>query len=139
VLAVLFGSLCFWLGVKTVLLIQIPMVLIAGTAGVWLFYVQHQFENTYWDHDGSWSVEEAALRGSSYYHLPPVLRWFSGNIGFHHIHHLALRVPNYRLRECFESSPRLRETNWLTLRSSLRCASLRLWDEDARQLVPFPR
>ncbi len=137
-LTALFGSLCLWLGVQTVLLIHIPMVLIAGTAGVWLFYVQHQFEDTYWDRDGSWSVEEAAIRGSSYYHLPPVLQWFSGNIGFHHIHHLALRVPNYRLEECFKSSPRLQQTRWVTLKSSLRCASLRLWDEDAKRMVPFP-
>jgi omega-6 fatty acid desaturase (delta-12 desaturase) len=136
-LAVLFGGLCLMLGVKTVLLVHIPMVLIAGTAGVWLFYVQHQFEDTYWDRDGSWTVDQAALRGSSYYHLPRILQWFSGNIGFHHIHHLALRVPNYRLQECFDSSPRLQQTKWVTLKSSLRCASLRLWDEDARQMVGF--
>src|SRR5690606_256165 len=117
----------------------VPMVLIAGTAGVWLFYVQHQFEDTYWDRDGSWTVDEADLRGSSYYHLPRILQWISGNIGFHHIHHLALRVPNYRLEECFNSSPRLQQTNWVTLKSSLRCASLRLWDEDSKRLVGFRR
>jgi omega-6 fatty acid desaturase (delta-12 desaturase) len=134
----LFGGLALALGVKTVLLVHLPLVLIAGTPGVWLFYVQHQFEDTYWDRSGTWTAEEAALRGSSYYHLPRILQWFSGNIGFHHIHHLAPRVPNYRLEECFRSSERLQETRWITLRSSLRCASLRLWDEDARRMVAFP-
>ena len=131
-------GLCLLLGVKAVLLVHLPLVLIAGTPGVWLFYVQHQFEDTYWDRSGAWTAEEAALRGSSYYHLPRILQWFSGNIGFHHIHHLAPRVPNYRLEECFRSHPRLRETRWITLRSSLKSASLRLWDEDARRMVSFP-
>jgi omega-6 fatty acid desaturase (delta-12 desaturase) len=137
-LTVLYGGLSWALGARTVLLVQIPLVLIAGAAGVWLFYVQHQFEDTYWDRSGSWTSDEAALRGSSYYHLPRVLQWFSGNIGFHHLHHLSPRVPNYRLEECFRSSPRLQETRRLTLRSSLRCASLRLWDEEAKQMVGFP-
>jgi omega-6 fatty acid desaturase (delta-12 desaturase) len=137
-LTVLYAVLCWTLGARTVLLVQIPLVLIAGAAGVWLFYVQHQFDDTYWDRSGSWTADEAALRGSSYYHLPRILQWFSGNIGFHHLHHLSPRVPNYRLEECFRSSPRLQETRRLTLRSSLRCASLRLWDEDAKRMVGFP-
>jgi omega-6 fatty acid desaturase (delta-12 desaturase) len=137
-LLVLFGGLAAVFGIKTLLVIHLPIVLISGTAGVWLFYVQHQFEETYWDRDGSWSVERAAFEGSSYFHLPRILQWFSGNIGFHHIHHLALKVPNYRLQECFESSPRLQQAQWLTLRSSLRCASLGLWDEERKKLVPFP-
>jgi omega-6 fatty acid desaturase (delta-12 desaturase) len=137
-LAVLYGVLCWALGVRTVLLVQVPLVLIAGAAGVWLFYVQHQFEDSYWDRTGAWTAEQAALLGSSYYHLPRVLQWFSGNIGFHHIHHLAPGVPNYRLEECFLSHPRLQETRWITLRSSLKSASLRLWDEDARRMVAFP-
>jgi omega-6 fatty acid desaturase (delta-12 desaturase) len=137
-LAALYGVLCSALGVRTVLLVQLPLVLIAGAAGVWLFYVQHQFEDSYWDRTGAWTAEQAALLGSSYYHLPRILQWFSGNIGFHHIHHLAPGVPNYRLEECFRSHPRLQETRWITLRSSLKSASLRLWDEDARRMVAFP-
>ena len=121
------------------LAIQLPIVLLSGTAGVWLFYVQHQFEDTYWDRDKTWSVERASFEGSSYFHLPRLLQWFSGNIGFHHIHHLALKVPNYRLEECFRSHPRLQQAPTLTMRTSLRCASLALWDEDRRKLVPFPR
>ena len=137
-LTILYGGLFLFVGVRTVLLVQIPLVLIAGAAGVWLFYVQHQFEDAYWDRTGAWTAEQAALLGSSYYHLPRILQWFSGNIGFHHIHHLAPGVPNYRLEECFRSHPRLRETRWITLRSSLKSASLRLWDEDARRMVSFP-
>jgi len=125
-------------GLRTALLVHLPVLLIAGAAGVWLFYVQHQFENTYWAHDDTWSVERAALEGSSHYDLPAILHWFSGNIGFHHLHHLASRIPNYRLREAFESHPRLRTAPRLTLRASLGSARLRLWDEDAQRLVPFP-
>jgi omega-6 fatty acid desaturase (delta-12 desaturase) len=134
----LFGSLWAMLGLKTLLLVHMPIVLVSGAAGVWLFYVQHQFEDTYWDRDASWSVEKAAFLGSSYFHLPRILQWFSGNIGFHHIHHLALKVPNYSLQACFESSPRLQQAPTLTMRTSLRCASLALWDEERKRLVPFP-
>ena len=137
-LIALFGSLWAALGLKTLLLVHAPIVLMSGAAGVWLFYVPHQFEDTYGDRDGLWSVEKAAFLGSSYFHLPTILQWFSGNIGFHHIHHLALKVPNYRLQECFESSPRLQRAPTLTMRTSLHCASLALWDEDAKRLVPFP-
>ena len=133
----LFGGLTALLGLKTLLLVHLPIVLISGTAGVWLFYVQHQFEDTYWVRDASWSVEKAAFDGSSYFHLPKILQWFSGNIGFHHIHHLAMKVPNYRLQECFESSPRLQRAQRLTLWTSFRCASLGLWDETQKKLVPF--
>jgi omega-6 fatty acid desaturase (delta-12 desaturase) len=131
--------LALWLGggLRTVLLVQAPIVLIAGAAGVWLFYVQHQYQDTYWERDPLWSYQRAAIEGSSFYDLPGPLRWFSGNIGYHHIHHLASRVPNYRLRECFLSQPRLQAAKRLTLRSSLGALRLRLWDEEARQLVPF--
>ena len=126
-------------GPRVALLVHVPVVLLAGAGGVWLFYVQHQYENTYWARSGSWDVERASFEGSSFYDLPAVLRWFSGNIGYHHIHHLASRVPNYKLRACFESHPRLQQAPRLTLRTSLRSAALKLWDEDARRLVPFPR
>ena len=97
-LAAVLGSLGYAVGFMNLLAIQLPIVLLSGTAGVWLFYVQHQFEDTYWDRDKTWSVERASFEGSSYFHLPRLLQWFSGNIGFHHIHHLALKVPNYRLK-----------------------------------------
>ncbi len=112
-------------------------VVLAGAAGVWLFYVQHQFESTYWAKSGAWNVERSAIVGSSYYDLPAILHWFSGNIGYHHLHHLASRVPNYRLRECFNSHPRLQRAQRLSLWTSLRAARLRLWDEQAQRLVPF--
>lgn len=137
VLAAVVCGLGLAIGVRTTLLVHAPVVLLAGAAGVWLFYVQHQFENTYWKHADAWNVERASFEGSSFYDLPQVLHWFSGNIGYHHIHHLASRVPNYRLRECYESHPRLQQAPRLTLRSSLRSARLRLWDEQIERLVPF--
>jgi omega-6 fatty acid desaturase (delta-12 desaturase) len=137
-LVLVIGALCWALGWRVVLAVQLPMVLIAGAAGVWLFYVQHQFENAYWAHHGRWEPRLAAMAGSSFYDLPPVLRWFTGNIGYHHIHHLDVRIPNYRLRECFESSPLLQNAERLTLRKSLHCASLKLWDEQRQHLVGFP-
>ena len=137
VLALAGCVLALALGWSTVLLVQLPVLLMSGAAGVWLFYVQHQFESAYWARSDVWNVERSALDGSSYYDLPAVLRWFSGNIGYHHLHHLATRVPNYRLRECFDSHPRLQQAPRLTLRSSLRSARLRLWDERAGRLVPF--
>ncbi len=138
VLALALVVLAATVGLRTVLLVHGPILLLAGAAGVWLFYVQHQFEDTYWEQSGAWDVERASFEGSSFYDLPAVLHWFSGNIGYHHLHHLASRVPNYRLRECFESHPRLQEAPRLTLRTSLRSARLRLWDEERRRLVPFP-
>jgi omega-6 fatty acid desaturase (delta-12 desaturase) len=131
------GALALTLGLKTTLLVHLPILLLAGAAGVWLFFVQHQFENTYWARGGAWSVERAAFEGSSYYDLPPLLRWFSGNIGYHHLHHLESRVPSYRLRECFESNPRLQQARRLTLRTSLRSTRLKLWDERTQRMVSF--
>jgi omega-6 fatty acid desaturase (delta-12 desaturase) len=137
VLAAVLVGLGLTVGLRTAALVHTPILMIAGAAGVWLFYVQHQFENTFWAHDKAWSVERAALEGSSFYDLPAVLRWFSGNIGYHHLHHLASRVPNYRLRAAYESHPRLQQAPRLTLWTSLGTARLRLWDEGAQQLVPF--
>jgi acyl-lipid omega-6 desaturase (Delta-12 desaturase) len=122
----------------TVLLVQLPVLLVAGAIGVWLFYVQHTFEHAYWSRREDWDALEAAIAGSSHYDLPRVLHWFTGNIGYHHIHHLAPRIPNYRLRAAFESSPLLRAAPRLTLRSSLECARMKLWDEDRRRMVGFP-
>ncbi len=127
------------LGWHSILLVHVPIVLIAGAAGVWLFYVQHQFEDAYWEHQENWSADEAAIRGSSFFDLPHWLHWLTGNIGYHHIHHLASKVPNYRLRECFESNPLLQQAPRITLLSSFHCARLKLWDEQAKRLIPFPR
>jgi omega-6 fatty acid desaturase (delta-12 desaturase) len=132
-------ALCWIFGWQAVLVVQLSLMLIAGAAGVWLFYVQHQFERAYWAKDVQWDPQAAAMAGSSFYDLPRVAHWFTGNIGYHHIHHLSSRVPNDRLRECFESDPRLRTAPRLTLRDSLACARLKLWDEDARRMVGFPR
>jgi len=139
VLALVAASLSLAVGLRTALLVHGPVLVFAGAAGVWLFYVQHQFENTYWARDRDWSVERAAFEGSSFYDLPRILGWFSGDIGYHHLHHLASRIPNYRLRECFESDPRLRRAPRLTFWTSLGSARLRLWDEQAGRLVPFSK
>ena len=130
-------ALCWAFGWKTVLLLHVPLMLIAGAAGVWLFYVQHQYENTYWAREPAWTAESAAVAGSSYYDLPRVLHWFTGNIGYHHIHHLSSRVPNYNLRACFAACSRLQAVHRLTFLASLRCARLKLWDEDAGRMVGF--
>ncbi len=130
-----FGTLIGW---QTVLLTHLPIVMIAGVMGVWLFYVQHTFEHAYWSRAERWDSHHAAMAGSSYYNLPQVVHWFTGNIGYHHIHHLAPRIPNYHLRAAFESSPLLRSAPHLTLRSSLRCARMKLWDEDGGRMIGFP-
>jgi omega-6 fatty acid desaturase (delta-12 desaturase) len=126
-----------FVGFGTLLIILLPVVMIAGSVGTWLFYVQHQFEQTYWEHTPQWDYTAAALQGSSYYQLPRVLQWFTGNIGFHHLHHLSPRIPNYHLQECHEQNPALQRVVHLTLLSSLHTARLALWDEERRLLVTF--
>ncbi len=133
------GAFGLAIGWHTVLLVHLPVVLIAGAVGVWLFYVQHTFEYVYWSREDGWDSRRAAVAGSSYYDLPRLAHWFTGNIGYHHIHHLAPRIPNYSLRAAFESSPLLQSGPRLTLRSSLKCARMKLWDEDLGQMVAFPR
>ena len=133
------GALGFAIGWHTVLLVHLPVVLVAGAAGVWLFYVQHTFEQAYWTRKGDWDSHEAAIAGSSFYDLPRVMHWFTGNIGYHHIHHLASRIPNYRLRECFESTPLLEAAPRITLWTSLRSARLKLWCEETQRMVGFPK
>ena len=125
------------IGIDRFLLVQVPITLISGALGVWLFYVQHQFEDTYWREHPEWEFHRAAIEGSSFYDLPATLHWFTGNIGFHHIHHLASRIPNYRLKECFRQVPELQRVTRLTILGSLRCARLHLWDEDEGRLVGF--
>ena len=115
----------------------LPVILLAATIGIWLFYVQHQFEDAYWEARPRWDFHNAAMRGASFYDLPRALHWITGDIGFHHIHHLASRIPNYRLRECHEANPAFQTAPRLTFRESLACARLALWDADRRKLVPF--
>ena len=117
--------------------IQLTMTGVSGAAGVWLFYVQHQFEDTYWRSGEEWDYTDSAMKGSSFYRLPALLNWFSGNIGYHHIHHLSSRIPNYNLRACHESEPFFQQVPELTLRTSLRSIKLRLWDEDKGKLVGY--
>ncbi|HEY0012173.1 MAG TPA: fatty acid desaturase [Allosphingosinicella sp.] len=135
--AVAAGLLAWLVGWKLLLLVHVPIILIAASIGVWLFYVQHQFEETVWDGEEAWTFHDAALHGSSHYDMPAVLRWFSANIGIHHVHHLASRIPFYRLGEVLRDLPALGEMSRLTLRDSFRCVGLVLWDEDKRRLVSF--
>ncbi len=125
------------IGWRAYLFIQLPLIMIAATAGVWLFYVQHQFEGVYWERHEGWNYVSASLEGSSYYKLPKVLQWFTGSIGFHHIHHLSPRIPNYYLERCFRENPVFQTPHTLTLQTSLKSLRLRLWDEERRKLVSF--
>lgn len=124
-------------GFTTVIAIQLPIMVIASSVGTWLFYVQHQYEHMYWERTPQWDYILAAMHGSSYYQLPLVLQWFTGNIGFHHIHHLSPRIPNYNLSKCHRENPDMQRVVHLTLRSSLETVTLALWDEEQRQLVTF--
>jgi omega-6 fatty acid desaturase (delta-12 desaturase) len=136
-LAVLVGALCWLVGWREYLLVQMPPALLAGSAGVWLFYVQHQFEDTYWKTAGDWSYADAALRGSSYLKLPKVLQFFTGNIGLHHVHHLSARIPNYNLQRAHDENPVFHAVPTLSLWDGLRAVRLKLWDEDRGRLVTF--
>lgn len=124
-------------GLKTYLLLQFIILAGSGTAGIWMFYVQHQFDGVYWERDTKWDYTDAALKGSSFYKLPRVLQWFTGNIGFHHVHHLSTRIPNYRLEECHNYVTLFQQVPPITLNSSLKSFRYRLWDEEGRQLVGY--
>jgi omega-6 fatty acid desaturase (delta-12 desaturase) len=136
-LAAIVATLSLTLGFQTFLWVQLPITILTSTLGSWLFFVQHQFEDTYWAQEEEWEYSLAALQGSSYYQLPRVLQWFTGNIGFHHIHHLSPRIPNYLLEKCHEENPVLQQVVVLTLWSSLKTISLSLWDEEQGRLVSF--
>jgi acyl-lipid omega-6 desaturase (Delta-12 desaturase) len=125
------------IGLGTFVLVQLPIMLMAGTAGVWLFYVQHQYEGVYWARHADWDPMRAALEGSSYYKLPRILQWTTGNIGLHHIHHIRPRIPNYNLQRCYDDLPALQAVTPLTIRESLKSLGMNLWDEDAQKLVSF--
>ena len=135
--ALVFASAIWLVGVGAFLLIHVPIMLIAASIGVWLFYVQHQFEETFWAKDDAWTVHEAALHGSSHYDLPPILRWMTANIGIHHVHHLSSRIPFYRLPGVLQDHPDLQQQNKLTLLQSFRCVRLCLWHEAEQRLISF--
>ncbi len=136
-IAALYGSLCWAIGWEAFLLVQLPIFWLSGAAGIWLFYVQHQFEETYYEHDSEWSYVKAAVEGSSYYKLPKALQWLTGNIGFHHVHHLSPRVPNYLLEEAHNSVPPLQHATTVTLKSSFAALKFKLWDEQRKDFVTF--
>jgi acyl-lipid omega-6 desaturase (Delta-12 desaturase) len=131
------ATLIWCIGIQPFLLVHLPIILLAGSIGVWLFYVQHQFERTFWAHDGEWTWHDAALYGSSHYDLPGILRWFTANIGVHHVHHLCSRIPYYNLPCALREHPELRSVSRLTFLESFRCVRLVLWDEGRRRLISF--
>jgi omega-6 fatty acid desaturase (delta-12 desaturase) len=131
------AALIWCIGIRAFLLVHLPIILLAGSIGVWLFYVQHQFERTFWAQDGEWTLHDAALYGSSHYELPAILRWFTANIGVHHVHHLCSRIPYYRLQNVLRDHPELGDVGRLTLWQSFRCVRLVLWDEQCRRLISF--
>jgi acyl-lipid omega-6 desaturase (Delta-12 desaturase) len=136
-IALVAAAMMLWLGVAPFLLVHLPIAILAGAIGVWLFYVQHQFERTSWSENRNWSFSNAALYGSSHYDLPAVLRWFTANIGVHHVHHLCSRIPFYRLPLALRHHPDLANVGRLTLAQSLGCIRLTLWDEAAHRLITF--
>lgn len=131
-------GMCRWAGAGHYLLLQLIVSVVSGAIGFWMFYVQHQFEDAYWVRHEQWDFMAAAMQGSSYYQLPRWMQWVTGNIGFHHIHHLSSAIPNYRLEECHRALPAAQAVHPITLRTSLRSLSLRLWDEQRRTMVGFP-
>ena len=125
------------IGLRAFVLIQLTVSAIAGATGLWLFYVQHQFEGAYWARSNEWNYTAAALKGSSFYKLPRILQWFTGNIGFHHIHHLSPRIPNYYLQPCHDADPFFETVKPVTLLASLKSLTFRLWDEQRQAFVGF--
>jgi acyl-lipid omega-6 desaturase (Delta-12 desaturase) len=136
-LAGVITALALTVGIKAFLLVELSVLVFGGAAGVWLFYVQHNFDPSYWAHTSEWQSMDAAMLGSSYYKLPAVLRWISGSIGLHHLHHLRPRIPNYNLQRAVASTPELQLPNALTLRTSLRSMRYKVWDEDSRAFLTF--
>jgi omega-6 fatty acid desaturase (delta-12 desaturase) len=136
-LAVLVAAVCLWVGWRAVVLVYAPAMYLAAASGIWLFYVQHQFEGTYWREHASWDYATAAIRGSSYLKLPAVLRWMTGSIGLHHVHHLGPRIPNYALQRCHEENEVFHDVTVITLAQSVRTFRLTLWDEARERLVGF--
>jgi len=138
-IAALAACLIYIYGIKAYLFIQLTVIAVGSSAGIWLFYVQHQFDGVYWERREDWDYATAALEGSSFYKLPKILQWFSGNIGFHHIHHLSPRIPNYNLQRCHEAEQMFQTVKPLTLLGSLKSMTLRLWDEQHGKMVGYRR
>jgi acyl-lipid omega-6 desaturase (Delta-12 desaturase) len=136
-IATMVAALCWLIGWRDYLLVFGPSALLAGSIGIWLFYVQHQFEDAYWNSGPHWSFTDAALRGSSYLRLPAALRFCTGNIGYHHVHHLNALIPNYNLRRAHDRTPALHDVPTLSLTDGLRATTLKLWDERSWRLVSF--
>jgi len=136
-LLIVVGVASWTIGLQTYLLIQLPIILIAGGVGLWLFYIQHQFENVYWTRHESWDPMKVALEGSSYFKLPKILQWFTGNIGLHHIHHVRPNIPNYNLQRCHDDIPEFQAVKVISLRTSFRSLLLSLCDEKNQKLVSF--
>ncbi len=136
-IVMLWSTLIVIVGWQAFLLVHIPVMWLSAAFGTWLFFVQHQFEDTYWEHQEEWDFTSAGLEGSSYYKLPKVLQWFTGNIGFHHIHHLSPRIPNYLLEKCHNENPIFQNVLTMTLRTSLETIFLSLWDKNQKRLISF--
>jgi omega-6 fatty acid desaturase (delta-12 desaturase) len=136
-IAAIVAGMCWLVGWRDYLIVQMSVAMLAGSVGVWLFYVQHQFEDTYWEHGADWSYTDAALRGSSHLALPGVLRFFTSNIGLHHVHHLNARIPSYNLQRAHDENPVFHAVPTLSLRDGLRAVRLKLWDEERGQLVTW--
>ncbi|MDY0407651.1 fatty acid desaturase [Virgibacillus soli] len=134
---VIYALLIWAIGWQAFLIVQVPILFISGSLGIWLFYVQHQFEDSYFENESEWDYVKAAVDGSSYYKLPKIIQWLTGNIGFHHVHHLAPRVPNYNLEKAHESTPPLQKATTITLASSLKSIRFRLYDEDNKNFISF--
>jgi omega-6 fatty acid desaturase (delta-12 desaturase) len=131
------GLMWLAVGIERFLLVQVPLTLLSGSIGVFLFYVQHQYEDTYWRYKEAWNYYAAGLEGASLFVLPKVLQWFTGNIGLHHIHHVSPKIPNYHLQRCYDENPALHQVTRLTVGTSIRTLWLTLWDEGERRLVRF--
>jgi omega-6 fatty acid desaturase (delta-12 desaturase) len=131
------GAATWTIGLQTYLLIQLPIIVIGGSLGLWLFYIQHQFENAYWARHESWDPMKVALEGSSYFKLPKILQWFSGNIGLHHIHHVRPSIPNYNLQQCYDEIPGFQAVKAITLRTSFRSLRLGLYDAKKQTMISF--
>jgi omega-6 fatty acid desaturase (delta-12 desaturase) len=136
-MAAVIGLIIWVVGLEVFLKVQVPVFTVAASVGVWMFYVQHQFEDTFWARSSDWTPKSAALQGSSYYDLPEPLAWLTGNIGLHHVHHLSSKIPFYRLPAVIRENPELKDVRRLTIRESMRCLRLSLWDEDCGRLVSF--
>lgn len=136
-IAVIYALLIWAIGWQAFLIIQVPILFVSGSLGIWLFYVQHQFEDSYFENEDEWDYVKAAVDGSSYYKLPKVMQWLTGSIGFHHVHHLSPRVPNYNLEKAHESTPPLQQATTITFASSLKSIRFRLYDENNKTFVTF--